>query len=246
MSDRSRSRSPEPAAAPAPAADASNGDAPAVQTASSETTGEEVKLYLGNLSYDTDEARIQEKFREAGTVNEVFLPIDRQTQRVRGFGFCTMANRSDAEKAIQMFDGSDLDGRMIKVNESKPKGQGGPGGQGSFNSSGAAEVKLYVGNLSFETTKESLEEVSSCCLFLALVVCFSLLLFVSRSCCLFLALVVCFSLLLFVSRSSFAFLAPSFSHSFFFSSSSHSLIKKHKNKNTSALNTAFPTVWNRC
>ena len=226
MSDRSRSRSPEPAAAPAPAADASNGDAPAVQTASSETTGEEVKLYLGNLSYDTDEARIQEKFREAGTVNEVFLPIDRQTQRVRGFGFCTMANRSDAEKAIQMFDGSDLDGRMIKVNESKPKGQGGPGGQGSFNSSGAAEVKLYVGNLSFETTKESLEEVSSCCLFLALVV--------------------CFSLLLFVSRSSFAFLAPSFSHSFFFSSSSHSLIKKHKNKNTSALNTAFPTVWNRC
>ena len=176
MSDRSRSRSPEPAAAPAPAADASNGDAPAVQTASSETTGEEVKLYLGNLSYDTDEARIQEKFREAGTVNEVFLPIDRQTQRVRGFGFCTMANRSDAEKAIQMFDGSDLDGRMIKVNESKPKGQGGPGGQGSFNSSGAAEVKLYVGNLSFETTKESLEEVSSCCLFLALVVCFSLFL----------------------------------------------------------------------
>ena len=190
MSDRSRSRSPEPAAAPAPAADASNGDAPAVQTASSETTGEEVKLYLGNLSYDTDEARIQEKFREAGTVNEVFLPIDRQTQRVRGFGFCTMANRSDAEKAIQMFDGSDLDGRMIKVNESKPKGQGGPGGQGSFNSSGAAEVKLYVGNLSFETTKESLEEVSSCCLFLALVVCFSL--FLCFPCALFFPLLFLF------------------------------------------------------
>ena len=82
MSDRSRSRSPEPAAAPAPAADASNGDAPAVQTASSETTGEEVKLYLGNLSYDTDEARIQEKFREAGLISWDGRPSDATNRRI--------------------------------------------------------------------------------------------------------------------------------------------------------------------
>ena len=150
MSDRSRS--PEPEQAPAPVEEApvetaaayDSAPAPVAQMASSETQGEEVKLYLGNLSYDTDEKRIEEKFREAGNVVEVFLPLDRQSGRVRGFGFCTMASKADADKAIAMFDGSDVDGRMIRVTESRPKGAGASGGNpaGSFNAAGVASRRI--------------------------------------------------------------------------------------------------------
>ena len=103
----------------------------------------------------TDEARLREEFSQFGTVTEVFLPTERGTQRPRGFGFVTLATRDAAEKAISKMDQAQLDGRTIRVNESRPKGERrpglGPGGNGTFNASGKEEVKLYVGNLSFDT-----------------------------------------------------------------------------------------------
>ena len=88
--------------------------------------------------------------------------MERGTSRPRGFGFVTLGTRPGAEAAISKMDQSQLDGRTIRVNESKPRGQGpadrvkgfGPGGQGGFNPTGRDEVKLYVGNLSFDTTEE--------------------------------------------------------------------------------------------
>lgn len=114
----------------------------------------------------TDEARLREEFGKFGAVTEVFLPTERATQRPRGFGFVTLQTREAAENAISKLDQSQLDGRTIRVNESRPKGSGpsgggprGPGGGSGFNSSGKDEVKLYVGNLAFDTTQESIQKI---------------------------------------------------------------------------------------
>eukprot|EP00580_Thalassiosira_gravida_P010034 CAMPEP_0201630472 /NCGR_PEP_ID=MMETSP0493-20130528/4782_1 /ASSEMBLY_ACC=CAM_ASM_000838 /TAXON_ID=420259 /ORGANISM="Thalassiosira gravida, Strain GMp14c1" /LENGTH=316 /DNA_ID=CAMNT_0048101639 /DNA_START=116 /DNA_END=1067 /DNA_ORIENTATION=- len=178
---RSRSRSPERGGGgdnnddnnngPPPGAD-SNGDAKPDDHGDGGGGGEEVKLYVGNLDYATDEPRLREVFGAFGTVADVFLPMERGTSRPRGFGFVTLGSRGSAEDAISKMDQSQLDGRTIRVNESKPRGEGpadmarggggaggpkglGPGGVGTFNPQGRDEVKLYVGNLSFETTEES-------------------------------------------------------------------------------------------
>jgi nucleolin len=120
----------------------------------------------------TDEARLREEFSKFGTVTEVFLPTERSTQRPRGFGFVTLQAREAAENAISKLDQSQLDGRTIRVNESRPKGSGpsgdsgrpaGPGGSSGFNSSGKEEVKLYVGNLAFDTTQESIQKLFEQC-----------------------------------------------------------------------------------
>lgn len=134
----------------------------------------------------TDEPRLREVFGAYGEVTDVFLPMERGTNRPRGFGFVTFADRASAEDAISKMDQSQLDGRTLRVNESKPRGEGpadfgrggggggsqgggdggygggppggkglGPGGFGNFNPQGRDEVKLYVGNLSFETTDDS-------------------------------------------------------------------------------------------
>jgi RNA recognition motif-containing protein len=126
----------------------------------------------------TDEARLREEFGKFGTVTDVFLPVERQTQRPRGFGFVTLQARESAENAISKLDQSQLDGRTIRVNESRPKGSGpsadagggggggggggrsgGASGAGGFNASGKEEVKLYVGNLAFDTTQESIQKL---------------------------------------------------------------------------------------
>lgn len=110
----------------------------------------------------TDEARLREEFGAFGTVTDVFLPTDRNTMRPRGFGFVTFSTRESAEKAISKMDQAQLDGRTIRVNESRPKGAGrgfGPGGGGGFNASGREEVKLYVGNLSFDTPEEAVRRL---------------------------------------------------------------------------------------
>lgn len=104
-----------------------------------------IKLYVGNLDYATNEDRLREEFSQFGTVAEVFLPTERGTQRPRGFGFVTMATREAAENAISRMDQAQLDGRTIRVNESRPKGErraAGPSGAGGFNVAGKEEVKL--------------------------------------------------------------------------------------------------------
>ncbi len=79
------------------------------------------KLYVGNLSFDTGEAELQELFATQGEVISASLITDRDTGRSRGFGFVEMANAEDAQKAIQNLDGHDLQGRNLKVNMAKPR-----------------------------------------------------------------------------------------------------------------------------
>lgn len=177
MSDRERSRSPDrgepPAESEPPAAgddkapavpQDSNGDgAPAKDSGDGAGGGDEVKLYVGNLDYATDEQRLRDEFSQFGTVTDVFLPVERGTNRPRGFGFVTLSTRDSAEKAISKMDQAQLDGRTIRVNESRPKGErggaSGPGGSGAFNPSGKEEVKLYVGNLSFDTPEAEIRRI---------------------------------------------------------------------------------------
>jgi cold-inducible RNA-binding protein len=95
------------------------------------------KLYVGNLSYETTEEELQELFAQAGSVASVALPTDRETGRPRGFGFVEMATEGEARKAITMFNGQTLRERQIKVNESRPREEGGGGRSGGgFRSSG--------------------------------------------------------------------------------------------------------------
>jgi cold-inducible RNA-binding protein len=83
------------------------------------------KLYVGNLSYETTEEELQELFSQAGSVTSVALPTDRETGRPRGFGFVEMSTEEEARKAITMFNGQTLRERQIKVNESRPREDGG-------------------------------------------------------------------------------------------------------------------------
>ncbi len=89
------------------------------------------RLYVGNLPYTVTEEELRELFSQAGQVTDVALVLDRETQRPRGFGFVEMANQADAEKAIQMFNDYDLDGRRIQVSMARPReDRGGGGGRG--------------------------------------------------------------------------------------------------------------------
>lgn len=79
------------------------------------------KLYVGGLSYDTDQQTLQDLFSQAGTVDSAAVITDRETGRSRGFGFVEMSNDEEAQNAIKMFNGKELDGRSITVNEAKPQ-----------------------------------------------------------------------------------------------------------------------------
>lgn len=88
------------------------------------------KLFVGGLSFSTTSERLREVFAQAGTVESATVVTDRDTGRSRGFGFVEMATNEDAESAVRMFNGRDLDGRTLKVEVAKPSGAGGgrPGG----------------------------------------------------------------------------------------------------------------------
>lgn len=78
------------------------------------------KLYVGGLPYAMTDDRLKEVFGQTGDVESANVIIDRMTGKSRGFGFVTMTNDEDASKAIDMFNGKDLDGRTITVNEARP------------------------------------------------------------------------------------------------------------------------------
>lgn len=80
----------------------------------------EKKLYIGNLSYNVDDAQLEEAFAAAGKVESAKVIVDKMTGRSRGFGFVEMATEEDAQKAIDTMNGKDLDGRELKVNEARP------------------------------------------------------------------------------------------------------------------------------
>lgn len=93
------------------------------------------KIYVGNLPFSSSERDIEELFATYGEVVSVSLPIDRETGRKRGFGFVEMS-ADDAANAIRNLDGSDLDGRTLKVNEARPRESRGPGGGGGGGGGG--------------------------------------------------------------------------------------------------------------
>jgi RNA recognition motif-containing protein len=87
-----------------------------------------MRLYVGNLSYDTDGPMLTTAFSAHGAVEEAVVIMDRDTSRSKGFGFVTMPQDEEGKAAMAALDGKDMDGRAIKVNEAKP--------QESRNSSG--------------------------------------------------------------------------------------------------------------
>jgi RNA recognition motif-containing protein len=109
-----------------------------------------MRIYVGNLSFNTSEADLNELFSQAGTVESCRIITDRDTGRSRGFGFVEMSSKSEGEAAISRFSGYEVGGRALTVNEAKPQeprggggggfrggrggGGGGRGGGGGYNS----------------------------------------------------------------------------------------------------------------
>ena len=80
-----------------------------------------MKLYVGNLTFETTENDLQDLFEEQGTVREVALVTDRMSGRSRGFAFVTMENDAAAQSAIAALNGKELNGRPLTVNEARPR-----------------------------------------------------------------------------------------------------------------------------
>ncbi len=99
----------------------------------------ESKLYVGNLSYNVTEDQLRELFSQAGQIKDVALITDRQTGRSKGFGFVEFATQAEAEKAIEMFNNHELDGRPLTVNVARPREERGGGGGGGGGYRGGGE-----------------------------------------------------------------------------------------------------------
>ena len=95
-----------------------------------------MKLYVGNLSFQTTERDLNELFAQHGTVTETNLIMDRETNRPRGFGFVTMSSAEEGNRAIEALHGKNHDGRDLTVNEAKPMEARGPRREFSSNSGG--------------------------------------------------------------------------------------------------------------
>ncbi|MBU44933.1 MAG: RNA-binding protein [Spirochaetaceae bacterium] len=87
-----------------------------------------MNLYVGNLNYGTTEDSLRSLFSSCGDVVSAKIIIDRDTGRSKGFGFVEMSEKAEGIKAISTFDGQEVDGRNIRVNEAQPRNGGGGGG----------------------------------------------------------------------------------------------------------------------
>ncbi|HZG53069.1 MAG TPA: RNA-binding protein [Pyrinomonadaceae bacterium] len=95
------------------------------------------KLYVGNLSFRTTGDELRDLFAQAGEVESASVIEDRETGRSRGFGFVEMATPEGAAAAIEQFNGKDLGGRALTVNEARPReDRGGGGGRGGYGGGG--------------------------------------------------------------------------------------------------------------
>lgn len=81
------------------------------------------RLYVGGLPYSSSEESLKDAFSKAGAVTSASIVIDKMTGRSRGFGFIEMENDADADKAIEMWNGKDFEGRTLTVNEARPLGE---------------------------------------------------------------------------------------------------------------------------
>jgi cold-inducible RNA-binding protein len=102
-----------------------------------------MKLYVGNLSFQTSSDDLQQLFAQAGTVESSSVVEDRETGRSRGFGFVEMSSTEEGKAAIEQFNGKEVNGRNLTVNEAKPRedrgprgGGGGGGGRGGYGGGG--------------------------------------------------------------------------------------------------------------
>ncbi len=100
-----------------------------------------MSIYVGNLSYDVTDADLTQVFSEYGSVKRVQLPTDRETGRMRGFGFVELSEEAEETAAIEALDGAEWMGRDMKVNKAKPRENRGNsfgdqrGGRGGFSRS---------------------------------------------------------------------------------------------------------------
>lgn len=94
------------------------------------------KLYVGNLPFDASEAALREMFAQAGNIRSITIPMDRMSNRPRGFAFVEMETSEEASKAIELFNGQDFDGRQMNVSEARPPEQRSGGGGGNRERSG--------------------------------------------------------------------------------------------------------------
>ena len=101
------------------------------------------KLYVGNLAFQTTSQELQQLFGQAGTVQSASIVEDRDTGRSRGFAFVEMSNQEEATSAIEQFNGKEVGGRALKVNEAKPRENRGGGGRGFSDNRGGGG---YGGN----------------------------------------------------------------------------------------------------
>jgi RNA recognition motif-containing protein len=102
-----------------------------------------MKIYVGNLSFNTSSGDLEKLFSEAGTVTSANVIEDRETGRSRGFGFVEMQTKEDGEAAIAQFNEKEVDGRSLKVNEAKPRESrngfaGGRNGSNAFGRNGSS------------------------------------------------------------------------------------------------------------
>jgi len=102
-----------------------------------------MKMYVGNLSYETSEEDLRKSFEEFGTVDSVTVVTDRYTGKSKGFAFVEMGSREEAQAAISGLDGNQLGDRTLKVDEARPRperrsggGGGGGGGRGGYGGGG--------------------------------------------------------------------------------------------------------------
>ena len=90
-----------------------------------------MKIYVGNLSFNTTDQSLEAAFANHGAVTSAQVVIDRGTGQSRGFGFVEMSNQAEAEAAVQSLNGTELEGRMLNVSEAKPREES--GSRGGYN-----------------------------------------------------------------------------------------------------------------
>jgi nucleolin len=127
-------------------------EAPAVVVATEET-----KLYVGNLKFDENKANVRKLFEAYGEITDVFLPLNRETKEGRGFGFVAFKDRASADKAIEELNESTFGERTIYVNVAGEQEKGAPRVK-KTRGSPSDKVKLYVGNISFDSTEDDIKD----------------------------------------------------------------------------------------
>jgi len=109
-----------------------------------------MRLYVGNLAFQTSSEDLQQLFAQAGTVQAASVVEDRDTGRSRGFGFVEMSSKEEGEAAISQFNGKEFNGRNLTVNEARPREDrggrgGGGGGRGGYGGGGGGGRGGYGG-----------------------------------------------------------------------------------------------------